>query len=118
MISRWKRDKQPTARLLSNRAIALVAVVVLGIGAAAFTLLWWRYGGAGPGVELDAIRTAGALMVAAGGAATLLLAARRQVHTERDASEQRITELYTRAVDQLGTEDAPSGSVDCTRWNA
>ena len=118
MISRWKRDKQPTARLLSNRAIALVAVVVLGIGAAAFTLLWWRYGGAGRRLELDAIRTAGTLMVAAGGAATLLLAARRQVHTERDASEQRITELYTRAVDQLGTEDAPSGSVDCTRWNA
>lgn len=40
MISRWKRDKQPSARLLSNRAITLHAVVVLGIGAAAFTLLW------------------------------------------------------------------------------
>jgi hypothetical protein len=27
--------------------------------------------------------------------------------TERDAREQRITELYTRAVDQLGNEKAP-----------
>jgi hypothetical protein len=101
MISRWKRDKQPTARLLSNRTIALVAVVVLGIGTAAFAVLWWRYGGTGPGVELDAIRTVGALMVAAGGAATLLLAARRQAHTERDTSKM-----------------PRSGSVDCTRWNA
>ena len=107
MISRWKQDKQSTARPLSNRVIALGAVVVLGIGAAAFTVLLRRYGGAGTGVELDVIRTASAITVAAGGAATLLLAARRQAHTERDTSEQRITELYTRAVDQLGAEKAP-----------
>jgi hypothetical protein len=101
--------------------IALGAVVVLGIGSAAFTVLWRRYGGAAPDVQLDAIRTASAITVAAGGAATLLLAARRQWSTEqtlehqrevaqateRDAAEQRITELYTRAVDQLGAEDAP-----------
>jgi hypothetical protein len=59
-------------------------------GAAVWTMLLWRYGGASPGVELDAIRTASTITVAAGGAA-----------------EQRITELYTRAVDQLGTKDAP-----------
>jgi hypothetical protein len=82
-------------------------VIVLGVGAVAWTVLLWRYGGAGPGVELDAVRTAGTVTVAAGGAAALLLAARRQVHTERDSGEQRITELYTRAVDQLGNGQAP-----------
>ena len=115
MISRWKwREPQP-ARHLSTWAIVLGAVIVLGIGVAAFTVLLWRYGG------LDAIRTASAITVAAGGAAALLLAARRQRSTEqtlehqrevaaaaeRDAAEQRITELYTRAVDQLGAEKAP-----------
>ncbi|MGH3548787.1 MAG: pentapeptide repeat-containing protein [Pseudonocardiaceae bacterium] len=96
-------------------------MVVLIIGVTAFIVLWWRYRGAGPAVELDAVRTAGALMAGAGGAIALLLSARRQrsteltlVHqrevaqaTERDAAEQRITELYTRAVDQLGAEKAP-----------
>jgi pentapeptide repeat protein len=84
-------------------------------------VLWWRYSGAGPGVELDVVRTAGALVAGAGGAIALVLAARRQrsteltlehqrevaAATERDAAEQRITELYTRAVDQLGAENAP-----------
>jgi len=115
MTSQGKQDKQPPERPLSNRAIALGAVVVLGIGAVAFILLLWLYGG------LDAIRTATGITVAAGGAVTLLLAARRQQSTEetlehqrevaqateRDAAEQRITELYTRAVDQLGAEKAP-----------
>ncbi|MGH3754653.1 MAG: pentapeptide repeat-containing protein [Pseudonocardiaceae bacterium] len=72
-------------------------------------------------MELDAVRTAGALMAGAGGAIALFLAARRQRSTEmtlehqrevaeateRDATEQRITELYSRAVDQLGSEKAP-----------
>ena len=115
MISRWKwREPQP-ARHLSTWAIVLGAVIVLGIGVAAFTVLLWRYGG------LDAIRTASAITVAAGGAAALLLVARRQRSTEltlehqrevalaaeRDAAEQRITELYAHAVDQLGAEKAP-----------
>ena len=107
MISRWKSREHRPARPLSNWAIVQGAVIVFGISAVAWTVLLWRYVGAGPGVELDAVRAAGALTVAAGGAAALLLAARRQIHTERDSSEQRITELYTRAVDQLGAEKAP-----------
>jgi uncharacterized protein YjbI with pentapeptide repeats len=107
MISRWRPREHQPARPLSNLAIAVGAVIVLGVGAVAWTVLLWRYGSAGPGVELDAVRTAGTVTVAAGGAAALLLAARRQVHTERDSGEQRITELYTRAVDQLGNGQAP-----------
>jgi hypothetical protein len=74
MISHGKPREPRPARPLSNRAIALGAVIVLGIGAVAWTVLLWRYGGADPGVELDAIRTAGTLIVGAGGAAALLLA--------------------------------------------
>ena len=78
------------------------------------TVLWCLYHDADPGVQLDAIRTASAITVAAGGAVALLLAARRQQSTEltleherENAAEQRITELYTRAIDQLGAEKAP-----------
>lgn len=70
---------------------------------------------------LDVVRTAGTLVVGIGGAIALLLTARRQRSTEltlyhqrevaavneRNAAEQRITDLYTRAVDQLGSGQAP-----------
>jgi hypothetical protein len=106
----------------------LWAVFVLGVAVTSAAVLWWLYRGAEPRVQLDAIRTASAITVGAGGAVALLLAARRQRSTEetlehqrqtlehqrevaaaaeRDAAEQRITELYTRAVDQLGAEKAP-----------
>ncbi|MCA1603466.1 MAG: hypothetical protein LC776_18100, partial [Acidobacteria bacterium] len=121
VMSRWKGRQHRLPRPLSNSTIALGAVVVLGVGVAAWIVLLRRYTGAGPAVELDAIRTAGTLVVGAGGAVALLLAARRQQATEltldhqrevaqataRDANEQRITELYTRAVDQLGASKAP-----------
>ena len=128
VIRRWKRDTHPTARPLSTRAIVLWAVFVLGVAVTSAAVLWWLYRGAEPRVQLDAIRTASAITVGAGGAVALLLAARRQrsteetlehqrqtlehqrevaAATERDAAEQRITELYTRAVDQLGAEKAP-----------
>ena len=50
----------------------------------------------------------------AGAAVGLMLAFRRQHHqeiatvlTDRDATERRITELYTKAVEQLGSDKAP-----------
>ncbi len=71
-------------------------MIVLAIAVFAGVILGHRYGGAGASVELDAIRTAGALVVGTGGAVALLLAARRQrsteltlVHTEHDASPTR-----------------------------
>jgi uncharacterized protein YjbI with pentapeptide repeats len=52
-------------------------------------------------------------MIGVGGAVALLLTARRQryteltlLHTDRDATERRITELYTKAADQLGSNHA------------
>ncbi|WP_327593414.1 hypothetical protein [Streptomyces chartreusis] len=71
-------------------------------------------------VKINAIRTGLSVGAGAGGAMALLLAARRQWLGERsqshqeevseneimDATERRITDLYGKAVDQLGSEKA------------
>lgn len=114
--------------VLSRRAIAAWAVLTVGVGIGMTVWLLLAYGASDPRVQLDAIRTAGTLVVGAGGAAALLLAARRQrsaeialkqkdrdqrhqervaAATEADAAARRITELYTKAVEQLGSEKAP-----------
>lgn len=76
-------------------------------------------GGAKAGTDransrLDAVRTGLAAGAGAGAAVGLMLAFRRQHHqevatdlTNRDATERRITELYTKAVEQLGNDKAP-----------
>jgi hypothetical protein len=73
---------------------------------------------AAPGTDranahLDAARTGLAAGAGAGAAIGLLLAFRRQHHSEvatvlseHDAEERRITELYTKAVEQLGSDKA------------
>jgi hypothetical protein len=83
---------------------------VLTVAAVVSFLLLRRYGGQGAQIQLDAIRTAGTLVIGTGGAVALLLTARRQryteltlVHTDRDATERRITELYTKAAELLGS---------------
>ncbi len=88
--------------------------MVLAIAVVVWFVLLRRYGGHGAHVQLDAIRTAGTLVIGIGGVVALLLTARRQrytelalVHTDRDATERRITELYTKAADQLGSDQAP-----------
>jgi hypothetical protein len=57
--------------------------------------------------KIDAVKTGLAVGAATGGVITLILAGRRQWHTEKDAASKQITELYTVAVDQLGSEKAP-----------
>jgi hypothetical protein len=66
--------------VLSVRAIwlAAVAIVVVGIGMAAWLLLAFGGGGDQSRNQLEAIKTAGTVVVGAGGAAALLLTARRQ----------------------------------------
>ena len=112
--ARSSRADPPTPRPLSNWSIAAGALVVLGVAGVVGFVLLRRYGGLGAQIQLDAIRTAGTLVIGTGGAVALLLTARRQrytelalVHTDRDATERRITELYTKAADQLGSEKAP-----------
>ena len=103
--------------------------MLVGVGVTLWLLLAYTGGDAGANrVQLEAIRTAATISVGVGGLAALLLAARRQQSTEialkqkdrdqadsaqvaaitaADAEARRITELYTRAVEQLGSEKAP-----------
>ncbi len=79
-------------------------------------LLLWQLGGGSPqdSARLDALRTAANIVVGTGGAAALLLAARRQrsaeldlLQKDHDATQRRVTELYGQAAEQLGSEKAP-----------
>jgi hypothetical protein len=105
-------------KALTPRAIAFGGVILALVAAGVVALLLTL------GIssnQLDAIRTGGTLVVGAGGAVALLLAARRQRSTEleleqkyeaavdarTDATERRITELYIKAADQLGSDKAP-----------
>lgn len=136
-------------RVLSPRTIGVwaVLIVLVGVGVAVWLLLAYTGGDAeANGLQLEAIRTAGTVVVGTGGAAALLLAARRQrsteialkqkdrdqadvarayalqeqvaeqtrqhqervaAATEADAEARRITDLYTKAAEQLGSEKAP-----------
>jgi hypothetical protein len=110
-------------RVLSLRTIffAAILIVLIGVGVAIWLLAAFGSGGDQQRNQLEAIKTAGTIVVGTGGAAALLLAARRQrsteialkhqelvaATTEADATARRITELYTTAVEQLGSDKAP-----------
>ena len=96
---------------------SVAAVVIV-----AFVVTTWLLAiasGAKPGTDransrLDAVRTGLAAGAGAGAAVGLMLAFRRQHHqeiatvlTDLDATERRITELYAKAVEQLGSDKAP-----------
>lgn len=106
----------------------IVCVTVLVAVAVAATL-WWLLadpavsvpapglgagGGSGAGsARGEMLRTALAAGAAVGAAVTLMLAFRRQhhqevtaAHTTHDAVERRVTDLYTKAAEQLGHEAA------------
>ncbi|MEU4769594.1 pentapeptide repeat-containing protein [Actinosynnema sp. NPDC023794] len=117
-----QRDR-PAYKVLSTKTIVWfgVLLVVVGAGLAAALLRSYGAGTEADKARLDAIRTAGTIVVGTGGVAALWLAARRQqateialrqkdadqAHQEQDAAERRVTELYTKAVEQLGSEKAP-----------
>ncbi|GAA1945777.1 pentapeptide repeat-containing protein [Amycolatopsis minnesotensis] len=127
-------DERPY-RELSNRAIFWAAVVLIVVGVGLAVVLLVVFGGGEHSAQLDAIKTAGTIVVGTGGAAALWLAARRQrtseialnqkhadqqaaerahalqervaAASEADAESRRITESYGRAVDQVGSDKAP-----------
>ncbi|WP_394615271.1 pentapeptide repeat-containing protein [Lentzea sp. JNUCC 0626] len=118
---------------LSMRAVVVVVGGVLLLTATVVVALWW---GGTSGLNgdklvtarLDALRTGLSIGLGGGGALALYLSWRRQRatevtlaqaaialaqkdrdhdHAEADARERRITDLYTKAVEQLGSEKAP-----------
>ena len=122
-----REEEAPTYEVLRSRTVVWLAVlmVAIGVGVAAWLVL--AYGRGDPQNSLEAIKTAGTIVVGSGGAVALWLAVRRQrtaelaiaqkdrelrqkdreqAHTARDAVERRVTELYTMAAAQLGSEHA------------
>ncbi|HZZ49919.1 MAG TPA: hypothetical protein VFE65_23760 [Pseudonocardia sp.] len=91
-------------------AVALVAAVTMS----------WLLGQAShskgdvAAARVEAVKTGLNIATIAGGVFALLLAVRRQWHQELsaqhtvlDATERRVTELYTKSADQLGSNKAP-----------
>lgn len=108
-------------KVLGWPTIWIAAAIILSVTIGSGVLLFWIYPPPGSKEALDIIRTAGTLGVGTGGAAALLLHARRQRSTEEsneitreankdtryDAEERRITELQAQANEHLGSESAP-----------
>lgn len=113
-------------RPLSGRALLVAAAVAVVVTAVVVLVLWWPATRGLNGTELvaarfDALRIGLSIGVGSGGVIVLYLAWRRQrstedtlAHqervaaiTERDAVERRITDLYTKSADQLGSDKAP-----------
>jgi hypothetical protein len=85
--------------------LVIVLPVLIGTAAAVIVLLRVLAPGTAP-ERLDTVRTGLAIGAGIGALITLALAWRRQQATEHDATERRLTELYVKAVDQLGSDKA------------
>lgn len=134
MLRSWPRRPRPGDNKLRPMSAWLLVVAVVVIVAVTWPLTAWLLYVAGedPGRQIDAIRTGLAAAAGTGGALALLLAFRRQrtteliaaeaqaatdreerhreraaLFTESDAIERRITDLYARAAEQLGSDKAP-----------
>ncbi len=100
---------------LTLAAVAVFAVTAVGVTIWLLTIAGHAKSGTDrANASLDAVRTGLAAGAGAGAAVGLMLAFRRQHHqeiatvlTDLDATERRITELYTKAVEQLGNDKAP-----------
>jgi uncharacterized protein YjbI with pentapeptide repeats len=111
------------ARLLGDRAtraraagmswwFVVAATIVIGVGWVATSWLLNEAGqattaDAKASARVEALKTGLGIGAGTTGIFALLLAVRRQQHSERDATEKNVTELYTKAADQLGSEQAP-----------
>lgn len=109
--------------VLSTKMIVWGAalVVLVGVGTVVLLLAFFGSGTETDRGRLEVFRIAGTVVLGVGGGIALLLAARRQRSTELDllhkhyvaddirfdAAERRITELYTKAAEALGSDKAP-----------
>lgn len=119
------RDGRSARKPLSGTALVAASAVVVVLTAIVVFVLWWPATNGLTGNELvsarfDALRIGLSIGIGSGGVIVLYLAWRRQqaledtlAHQERvaestedDARERRITDLYTKAADQLGSDKA------------
>lgn len=117
--------------LLSDRGIFTAVATVAGLGVAGLVVMWLignrLHGADRARLQIDAIKYGLGFVAAAGAVAALLLSVRRQqlsersheldlrkqdlelrkqAHAEQDAADRRVTELFTKAVEQVGSADA------------
>jgi hypothetical protein len=95
-------------------AVGLIVVPIVATTAAALWVLLAAVDTPQASDRIDVIRTALTIGGGTGGVVALVLAGRRQWRSEvsahsseHDATERRITDLYTKAADQLGSAKAP-----------
>lgn len=86
---------------------AAVVVTLVAWGATSWLLVEASTAKDVGAARVDAIKTGLGIGAGATGIFALLLAVRRQWHSEADATEKNVTELYTKAADQLGSNKAP-----------
>jgi len=118
--ARTPDDVRPQWRPIPAWTWTLIAIAAVALRS--FVITTWlltiaSHAGVGANLaaaRLDAVRTGLAAGGGAGAAVGLMLAFRRQHHqeiatllTDQDATQRRITELYTKAVEQLGSDKAP-----------
>jgi hypothetical protein len=116
----WAARRSPTttsvpgaaARRRADLTFAAAVLITLTVGLAAVLWLLEQADQVPAGkdratLQADAVKTGATIALGTGGAAYLLLAYRRQRLEEVDTRERRITELYSKAVEQLGHEKAP-----------
>ncbi len=110
-----KRRRKPRAPALSWWVVAAAACVVGAVawGATSWLLAEAKSANDPSAARVEAIKTGLGIAAGTGGIFALLLAVRRQWHQELtatdtafDAGERRVTELYTKAVEQLGSDHA------------
>lgn len=102
-----RRRKSKNHQVLSNLTIWFWALILVLVAVGSVWGMLYFFGNDPKGsTRLEAIRIASTVVVGTGGAAALLLAARRQRFSELDGTERRITELQTKAAEQLGHEKA------------
>jgi uncharacterized protein YjbI with pentapeptide repeats len=119
-LALWSARRPPPATPVPGAAarrrvdltFAAAVLVTLAVGLAVVLWLLGQADQAPAGkdratLRADAVKTGATIALGTGGAAYLLLAYRRQRLGEVDTRERRITELYTKAVEQLGHEKAP-----------
>lgn len=85
-------------------AILVIAIPVSLIAAGAVSILLIFVDASDPKNRIELIKTGLTVGAGTGGVVALILAGRRQWSTEHDANERRLTELYIKAVEQLGSD--------------
>lgn len=103
----------PPALSWSVVAVAALVITAVGWGATGWLLAEAAKAKDPSAAKVEAIKTGLGIGAGTGGLFALLLAVRRQWHQELtasdttfDATERRVTELYTKAVEQLGSGHA------------